>query len=785
MEHDVEIKMIADVSDLKKQVANITGDMKGLEKQIGRTGKATTFSAVSQGLQMVERYGKQVIAVMKDLVASFAEASRESTTWNIMMEHSKFSQEEIDSLKEYSSELQNYTGISDEAISNTERLLLSATDLTKDGLIRATNACADLSKAMGTDITGSAQTLAIALASPAEGLSRLRRSGILFTDEEEALIKKLEESGDVLKAQDIMLSKIEERYGGIAKAIGETPIGTVDKIKETWGDIKENLGESILNSVSPALNMLLDTLNKIKQWQAEQKAKEEAEFGNDSVRSVIDNTAPLWTQYLAVNAKDSAESWVAGFVNDLFDKELIKAKEKSLKDDKGWNDLVSWAFNYFTIDQIQEAIDWLTQNPEAYNGTALQRGEVLETAKKHFLDSSPLGSSQIVNDYYKALVEATFSPAGLPTTETKAILQDVLKSEDGNVKTLMADFYRAIGEEASNPILLENLVGKTEEDLQINLQSVEEITEEMKKAEEDYKALLQAVEDYNKYAEYYQAKGDEAMANYWTNKAKAVQDQIDQLTGVLDYDFSQYDRRGRDMNEGGMGEDGKGPFTAYTDALANVETFSALKTMRDNIEAVLDTLSGDAKDNALEALAEITASMESFADTALNYALPVVSAFGEAIGETLAGGEDAWKNFGKTAINSIARVIEACGQEAIAVATKDLIASKFLDATAWAGLAKGAGIVALAGTVRGLARFERGGIVGGTGITGDSRLIRANAGELILTRAQQNSIANQLQSGGKTTQINVAFNGTVLGDQQSVSAWVYDGIERAKYNGVI
>ena len=58
MEHDVEIKMIADVSDLKKQVANITGDMKGLEKQIGKTGKATTFSAVTQGLQMVEKYGK-------------------------------------------------------------------------------------------------------------------------------------------------------------------------------------------------------------------------------------------------------------------------------------------------------------------------------------------------------------------------------------------------------------------------------------------------------------------------------------------------------------------------------------------------------------------------------------------------------------------------------------------------------------------------------------------------------------------------------------------------------
>ena len=778
MEHDVEIKMIADVTDLKKQVADITGDMKGLEKQIGKTGKATTFSAVSQGLQMVERYGKQVIAVIKDLTKTFAEASRESTTWDIMMEHSKFNQEEIDSLKEYSSELQSYTGISDEAISNTERLLLSATDLTKDGLIRATNACADLSKAMGTDITGSAQTLAIALASPSEGLTRLRRSGILFTDAEEDMIKKLEEGGDVLKAQEVMLSKIEERYGGIAKAIGDTPIGTVDKIKETWGDIKENLGESILNSVSPALNMLLDTLNKIKQWQQEQKAKEEAEYGNDSVQSVINNTAPLWAQYTTVTAKDSAQSWVAGFINDLFDKEVIKAKEKLLKDDKGWNDLVSWAFNYFTIDQIQEAIDWLEQNPEAYNGTAMQRGEVLKTAKKHFLENSPLGSSQIVNDYYKALVEATFSPAGLPTTETKAILQEVLKSEDGNVKTLMADFYNAIGESASNPILLENLVGQTEEELQINLQEVEEITEEMKKAEEDYKTLLKAVEDYTNYAEYYQAKGDEAMANYWTNKAKDVQNQIDQLTTLTDDTNNVETDKPKNDNR----------FTAWAEqveSLTGVEKINALITFREAIQNVLEYIGGEDKDKAVEAIEEINASLTDMVDNVLGYALPVVSAFGEALGESLAGGEDAWKGFARTTINSIAQVIEAIGQEAIASATKDLVLSKFLDTTAWAGLAKGAGILALAGTVRGLARFEHGGIVGGTGITGDSRLIRANAGELILTRAQQNSIANQLQSGGKAVNVTVAFNGTVLGDQQSVSAWVYDGIERAKYNGVI
>lgn len=762
MEHDVEIKMIADVSDLKKQVSDITGDMKGLEKQIGKTGKATTFSAVSQGLQMVEKYGKQVIAVMKDLINTFAEASRESTTWDVMMEHSKFSQEEIDSLKAYSSELQNYTGISDEAISNTERLLLSATDLTKDGLIRATNACADLSKAMGTDITGSAQTLAIALASPAEGLTRLRRSGILFTDEEEALIKKLEESGDVLKAQEIMLSKIEERYGGIAKAIGDTPIGTLDKIKETWGDIKENLGESILNSIAPALNLLLNTLNAIKQWQMEQQEKKGSAYGGTNGQEIYN-----WAKgNLAV--ADPTTQW-SPF--GLLDERL----------ERTWNETTDAFFKYFTLAEVQAVVDSLEGSTDDMDMVVKDRLErAIKTQYRWELRKTHEG----VAEYYQAMVEATFEN-GLPTKETRKVLQDVLGSRGSDVKTLMAEFYREIGKELANPILLENLAGKTEDDLQINLREVEEITEEMEKAEEDYKTLLQAVEDYNNYAEYYQTKGDRALATYWANKAKAVQEQIDSLYKITK-ESTAYD----DADEQEQGDESRkhDRFTAWAEELGKLtgsEKINALINFREEIGKVLASLSGEDKDDAVRALEEINTSLTEMVDNVLGYALPVVASFGETIGDTLAGGEDAWKGFGRTAISSIAQVIEACGQEAIAVATKDLIASKFLDATAWAGLAKGAGIVALAGTVRGLARFERGGIVGGTGITGDSRLIRANAGELILTRAQQNSIANQLQDSGRSTRINVSFNGTVLGDQESVSAWVYEGIERAKYNGVI
>jgi hypothetical protein len=44
--------------------------------------------------------------------------------------------------------------------------------------------------------------------------------------------------------------------------------------------------------------------------------------------------------------------------------------------------------------------------------------------------------------------------------------------------------------------------------------------------------------------------------------------------------------------------------------------------------------------------------------------------------------------------------------------------------------------------------YAEGGIVGGTSYSGDNIPIMANAGELVLTKAQQNTLAQNLQGAG-------------------------------------
>ena len=153
----------------------------------------------------------------------------------------------------------------------------------------------------------------------------------------------------------------------------------------------------------------------------------------------------------------------------------------------------------------------------------------------------------------------------------------------------------------------------------------------------------------------------------------------------------------------------------------------------------------------------------------------------EELGESIAEGEADWSVFAKAGLNAISTILEAIGKELSVIAIEAIVAENYPKAIL-AGAGSASAFVA-AGLVKGWANsFERGGIVGGSGITGDRHVIFANAGELILSKAQQGAIASQL-AGNNSPNITIAFNGQVFGDQATISSYVYDGIRNAQREG--
>ena len=125
-----------------------------------------------------------------------------------------------------------------------------------------------------------------------------------------------------------------------------------------------------------------------------------------------------------------------------------------------------------------------------------------------------------------------------------------------------------------------------------------------------------------------------------------------------------------------------------------------------------------------------------------------------SIGSAFANIEDPTAKAAGTVMQAIASIALGFAQ---AAAAKDTTASGW----GWlAWLAAGAAAMATTiSTIHSLTGFENGGQVSGSSFSGDNIPIMANAGEVVLTRAQQGNLAAQLQGSGSNVHVTGELRG--------------------------
>lgn len=124
----------------------------------------------------------------------------------------------------------------------TFKELATSADETGGAFDRATMAALDLAAAGFGSAETNATQLGKALQDPIKGLTALTRSGVTFTKQEKENIKTLVESGQTLKAQDLILQAIETQVGGTAQATAKAS----DKMKLAFENVYETVGEALL-----------------------------------------------------------------------------------------------------------------------------------------------------------------------------------------------------------------------------------------------------------------------------------------------------------------------------------------------------------------------------------------------------------------------------------------------------------------------------------------------------------------------------------------------------------
>ena len=403
----VKITVKSETEQAKRELDNLTSSVSKI---------STPLSAATSGLAKIGLLAAGIAATAK-AVKVLVDKSKEYIDLYKIQEQAEVRLEaslkatknavgmSSDELKNLASSLQNVTTTGDETIIQMEMLFVATKSVSKDILPQATKSALNLSKALGTDAVSSAQKLARVLADPAKNLEALKESNIQLTQAQKDQILSLQEQGDLLSAQNIVLSAVESAYGGVAEAVANTDTGKIEQIQNLMDDIKEGLGQAIVGSLSPAFDWMKERLTEINdgiQWINEHsKASKVADTlldGKSTGKRIFDYTD------LELETAVDRSQYHEWYSNKLWNNELLSPAETPTQE---------------LIDRAIERGEFTKSDMEAFD-VVIQEIERRKKEKE---------KNELTKDNYSLLDEKlSFKNSGQKTS-TQAIILPVVNKE--------------------------------------------------------------------------------------------------------------------------------------------------------------------------------------------------------------------------------------------------------------------------------------------------------------------------------------------------------------------
>jgi hypothetical protein len=223
--------------------AKVKANMKGVER---------AAASLSERINRVGKGLRNVGAVMTGASAGLAFAFRDSLMiWDEAAQAQAKVEQAIRStggaagftaeqLAGFAREFQNVTRFDgDDILGDVTAQLLTFTNVSGEAFRRAQEAVLNISTFMKTDLKSTAIQVGKALNDPIKGLAGLGRAGIQFSEDQKATIKTLVETGEVAKAQAMILDELAVQFGGQAEASAKAGLGFLDQFRNAWGDVQE------------------------------------------------------------------------------------------------------------------------------------------------------------------------------------------------------------------------------------------------------------------------------------------------------------------------------------------------------------------------------------------------------------------------------------------------------------------------------------------------------------------------------------------------------------------
>ena len=277
------------------------GNLQGSVRSLGSNFAALGVALAGAGALIAKNV--QSLARIESINAQTAQ------TISSMGNAANISAKEVEAL---AGQLEALTATEAESIQEGANLLLTFRNITNqagkgnDIFSQTTAIMVDMGRALGEDASGSAIRLGKALNDPITGLTALRKVGVGFTAEQEAQIKTLQNSGDIMGAQKVILAELQAQFGGSGAAYAKTFSGQLELMGHELGTI----GEEATLAVMPALQgMVTELRNLIPVIGPQLKAAIESVDWKALTTSVVGLTT-----FLIQNAETIAKVVAAVFI---------------------------------------------------------------------------------------------------------------------------------------------------------------------------------------------------------------------------------------------------------------------------------------------------------------------------------------------------------------------------------------------------------------------------------------------------------------------------------------
>jgi len=242
------------LTDTAKSGLALAGGAAIFSGVMGAVGGLGSFLEASfDSVNRIERINAQTEQVIKST----------GSAANVTAEH----------VEELAGNLENLTASEAEGIQTGANFLLTFKDI-KNGVgegnqifDEAVGVITDMTRALDKtgkaelDTSGAALQLGKALNDPTAGVAALARVGVTFTEQQKQQISTMQESGNIMGAQKLIIAELNSEFGGSAAAFAKTTAGQIELAKHALGTAGEAVVEMFQPIAAYIAGIVADALN--------------------------------------------------------------------------------------------------------------------------------------------------------------------------------------------------------------------------------------------------------------------------------------------------------------------------------------------------------------------------------------------------------------------------------------------------------------------------------------------------------------------------------------------